>query len=145
MKVRRNFTSTGNSSKPADWEPRNFIAPNGFDFRESNSFRMGGKYAQVSYLQILAPELSDELLKNFLILENDLAVTLHIQSIEQTEAIKLIKRKITDLDKMKIEEQKKAIRSGYDMDILPSDLVTYGAEAKHSWNPCKVAMNASFW
>lgn len=109
---------------------KDFIAPNGFDFRESNNFRMSGKYAQVSYLQILAPELSDELLKNFLILENDLAVTLHIQSIEQTEAIKLIKRKITDLDKMKIEEQKKAIRSGYDMDILPSDLVTYGAEAK---------------
>jgi len=109
---------------------KDFIAPNGFDFRENGSFRMGKKFAQVSYLQILAPELSDELLKNFLILESDLGVTLHIQSIEQTEAIKLIKRKITDLDKMKIEEQKKAIRSGYDMDILPSDLVTYGAEAK---------------
>ena len=41
----------------------------------------------------------------------------HIHSIDQTEAIKTIKRKITDLDKMKIEEQKKAVRSGYDMDI----------------------------
>ncbi|MFA5612533.1 MAG: conjugal transfer protein TraE, partial [Anaerolineaceae bacterium] len=109
---------------------KDFIAPNGFDFRDRGSFQMGNRYAQVSYLQILAPELSDELLKNFLVLESDLAVTLHIQSIEQTEAIKLIKRKISDLDKMKIEEQKKAVRSGYDMDILPSDLVTYGAEAK---------------
>ena len=109
---------------------KDFIAPSGFDFTPTGSFGMGRKQAQVSYLQILAPELSDELLKNFLILESDLAVTLHIQSIEQTAAIKMIKRKITDLDKMKIEEQKKAIRSGYDMDILPSDLVTYGAEAK---------------
>ena len=44
--------------------------------------------------------------------------------------IKSIKSKITDLDKMKIEEQKKAVRSGYDMDIIPSDLATFGGEAK---------------
>jgi type IV secretory pathway VirB4 component len=31
---------------------------------------------------------------------------------------------------MTIEEQKKAVRSGYDMDIIPSDLATYGSEAK---------------
>ena len=42
-----------------------------------------------------------------------------------------IKRKITDLDRMKIEEQKKEIRSGYDMEIIPSDLATYGGEAKN--------------
>ena len=55
---------------------------------------------------------------------------MHIQSIDQTAAIKQIKRKITDLDKTKMDEQKKAVRAGYDMDILPSDLATYGAEAK---------------
>jgi type IV secretory pathway VirB4 component len=32
---------------------------------------------------------------------------------------------------MRIEEQKKAVRSGYDMDVLPPDLVTYGEEAKN--------------
>lgn len=58
-------------------------------------------------------------------------VNLHIKSIDQSEAIKTIKRKITDLDKMKIEEQKKAVRSGYDMDIIPSDLATFGNEAKN--------------
>ena len=63
-------------------------------------------------------------------MDNSLVVTLHIQSIDQTSAIKTIKRKITDLDRMKIEEQKKAVRSGYDMDIIPSDLATYGGEAK---------------
>ena len=31
---------------------------------------------------------------------------------------------------MKIEEQKKAVRSGYDMDIIPSDLNTYSGEAQ---------------
>ena len=32
---------------------------------------------------------------------------------------------------MTIEEQKKAVRSGYDMDIIPTDLATYGEEAKN--------------
>ena len=31
---------------------------------------------------------------------------------------------------MVIEEQKRAVRSGYDMDILPSDLVTYSKTAQ---------------
>lgn len=55
---------------------------------------------------------------------------MHIQSVDQTKAIKTVKRKITDLQKMTIEEQKKAVRSGYDMEIIPSDLATYAGEAK---------------
>ena len=76
----------------------------------------------MSFLQILAPELSDEMLADFLKTECGILVNLHVQAIDQTEAIKTIKRKITDLDAMKIQEQKKAVRSGYDMDILPATL-----------------------
>lgn len=94
-------------------------------------FQMGGKFGAVSFLQIAAPELSDRMLADFMEAENGIVVNLHIQSIDHNEAIKTIKRKITDLDRMKIEEQKKAIRSGYDMDIIPSDLATYGGEAKN--------------
>jgi len=63
-------------------------------------------------------------------MESSVLVNLHVQSVDQVNAIKTVKRKITDLDKSKIEEQKKAVRAGYDMDIIPSDLATYGAEAK---------------
>ena len=44
--------------------------------------------------------------------------------------VKSIKSKVSDIDKMKVEEQKKAARAGYDMDILPPDLVTYSNDAK---------------
>ena len=91
---------------------------------------MGDTYGAVSFLQILAPELSDTLLAEFLDMDTSIVVNLHVQAIDQAKAIRQIKMKITDLDKMKIEEQKKAVRSGYDMDVLPSDLVTYGGEAK---------------
>lgn len=110
--------------------PQDFIAPSSFDFRDSRTFRMGSKYCAASVLQILAPELSDRSLKEFLDMESSQLVSFHIKAIDQAEAIKTIKHTITELDRTKIEEQKKAVRAGYDMDIIPSDLATYGAEAK---------------
>ena len=107
------------------------IAPSSFRFGEGRYFRMGRKIGAASFLEILAPELNDRMLADILDLETGVIVNLHIRSIDQSEAIKTIKRKITDLDKMKIEEQKKAVRSGYDMDIIPSDLATFGSEAKN--------------
>ena len=115
---------------PTGLSTKDFIAPSSFNFKTARNFMMGKKFASVSYLQILAPELSDRILKDFLDIESNIVVNLHIQSIDQVSAIKTIKRTITDLDKSKIEEQKKAVRAGYDMDIIPSDLATYGAEAK---------------
>lgn len=120
-----------------DWLPasglsvKDFIAPCSFHFGASRTFRMGKKLGAVSFLQILAPELNDRMLADFMEADSGIIVNLHIRSIDQNEAIKTIKRKITDLDAMKITEQKKAVRSGYDMDIIPSDLATYGGEAKN--------------
>ena len=116
---------------PSGLTTKDFIAPSSFRFGEGRYFRMGKKLGSVSFLEILAPELNDRMLADILDLETGIIVNLHIKSIDQTEAIKTIKRKITDLDKMKIEEQKKAVRSGYDMDIIPSDLATFGNEAKN--------------
>ena len=70
------------------------------------------------------------ILTDFMEADGNIMVTMHIRGINQNEAIKMVKRKITDLDAMKIQEQKRAVRSGYDMDILPSDLSTYGGAAK---------------
>ena len=109
---------------------KDFIAPDSFTFGKGQYFKIGQTYGAASFLQILAPELTDRMLADFLDMESSMVATLHIQSIDQSAAIRTIKRKLTDLDKMKIEEQKKAVRSGYDMDIIPSDLATYGSEAK---------------
>ena len=102
---------------PSGLSTKDFVAPSSLCFGTAKTFGLGGKYGAVSFLQILAPELSDEMLADFLKTESGILVNLHVQAIDQTEAIKTIKRKITDLDAMKIQEQKKAVRSGYDMDI----------------------------
>ena len=109
---------------------KDFVAPTSFVFKHGRHFQMGETLGAASYLQILAPELTDKMLAEFLDMDKNLVVNLHVQSIDQMRAIKLVKGKVTDINRMKIEEQKKAVRSGYDMDIIPSDLMTYGNEAK---------------
>ena len=109
---------------------KDFIAPTSFAFPGSRKFQMGGTYGCMSYLQITASDLSDEMLKYFLEMDSSQVITMHLQSVDQNAAIKQIKHTITELDRSKIEEQKKAVRAGYDMDIIPSDLATYGKDAK---------------
>ena len=108
---------------------KDFIAPDSFDFRQARAFRVGRCWGAASYLQILASELSDRLLREILELDAELTVTMHIQTVDQLKAVKTIKGKISDIDKMKVEEQKKAVRSGYDPDILPPDLITFSKDA----------------
>ena len=117
------IANTGQSTK-------DYIAPSSFAFQEGRTFKVGAHYGSAGFLQILAPELTDKLLTDFLDLNTAVTVNIHLRSIDQTEAIKTVKRKLSDLDKMRIEEQKKAVRAGYDMEVLPPDLVTYGKEAQ---------------
>jgi len=107
---------------------KDYIAPPSFDFRQSRMFRVGTMCGAASYLQIMASEMSDKLLLELLELDAEMTVTMHIQTVDQTKAIKTIKTKMSDIDKMKIEAQKQAVRSGYDMDILPPDLITFSKD-----------------
>ena len=50
-------------------------------------------------------------------------------TVDQFKAIKTIKEKISDIGRMKAEEQKKAVRAGYDMEILPPDLINFSKDA----------------
>ena len=104
---------------------KDYIAPPGFDFRYPSRFKSGSIYGSVSYLDMIAPKFTDDMIKKLLDIDDNLTLTMHMQTIDPVEAIKMIKRALTDIQKMKIEEQKKAVRSGYDMDILPTDIVTY--------------------
>ena len=108
---------------------KDYIAPDSFDFRQARTFRIGQYWGAASYLQILASELSDKLLAEILELDAEMTVTLHIQTVDQLKAIKTIKGKISDIGKMKVEEQRKAVRAGYDPDILPPDLITFSKDA----------------
>ena len=109
---------------------KDFIAPDSFNFQYKNKFQIGKNYGTVSFLHITASELTDRMLADFFFFFSNIVVSIHIQSVDQAVAIKRIKRKLSDINKMKLEEQKKAVRDGYDMDILSPDIVTYGEQAQ---------------
>ena len=121
--------SPGRTSPEPGMGTKDYIAPDSFDFRQARTFRIGQYWGAASYLQILASELSDKLLAEILELDAEMTVTMHIQTVDQLKAIKTIKGKLSDIGKMKVEEQRKAVRAGYDPDILPPDLITFSKDA----------------
>ncbi len=109
---------------------KDFIAPNSFSFKGGKTFKLGDNFGAVSFLEVNASKLDDKVLKNILDMDSNLSVTFHIKTIDQVTAIKSLKRKLSDIDAMKIQEQKKAVKGGYDMDIMPTDLITYREETQ---------------
>ena len=126
---REPFTFTWEQIPQTGMTPKDFIAPTSFDFRRGRFFKVGATWGAASYLQITASELSDKLLAELLELDTEMTVTMHIQTVDQSKAIKTIKGKLSDIGKMKVEEQRKAVRAGYDPDILPPDLITFSKDA----------------
>lgn len=116
---------------PSGLHVKDFIAPSSFRFGAARRFQMGTKYCAASFLQITAPEMDDRILAELMDTDSDLLLSIHVRSMDQNEAIKTVKRKITDIDSMKIDAQKRAAREGFDMDIIPTDIATYAGEAKN--------------
>ena len=116
---------------PSGLHVKDFIAPSSFKFGQARNFQMGAKYCAASFMQITAPEMDDRILAELLETDSNILVSIHIRSMDQNDAIKTVKRKITDIDSMKIDAQKRAVREGFDMDIIPTDIATYAGEAKN--------------
>lgn len=63
--------------------------------------------------------------KDFLEMQNLFCVNIHVDPLDQIAALKFVKKKLTNVEQMKIDEQKKASQSGYDPDILPPAIKMY--------------------
>lgn len=108
---------------------KDFIAPPSMKFRKRN-FDIGNAKGRVTMMQILAGELSDRILNELFESDELFCVNIHVKPYDQTEALKFIRLKLTAVEAMKIDEQKKAARSGYDTDILPPQIPMYIDELK---------------
>lgn len=115
-------------------QTKDFIAPTGFDFRNDSYFRMGQTFGCVSYLQITSPELTDKLLADLLDLEENLIINMHLRPIDPKAAIKSLKSTLSNIQKMKIEEQKKAVRSGYDRILFQRTFL----HTERMWRDCSM-------
>ena len=101
---------------------KDYISPSSMDFRNGYFFRLGSHYARSMFLQIQTEKLDEKLMNRILSVDHTVMASIFAQSLDQDKAIKLLKGALSDLEKNKIDEQKKASQSGYDMDIMPADL-----------------------
>ena len=105
-------------------DTKDFISPSSLKFNKSD-FEIGDAFGSVSTINILAGELPDTVLNDFMKAQNLFCVNLHIEPFDQIAALKFIKRKLTNVEQMKIDEQKKASTAGYDPNILPPSIKMY--------------------
>ncbi len=104
---------------------KDYIVPESFDFSEKDYFKEGKVFGKVLYLDVIAPRMNDEFVKKLLEVDGNFSVSMHLNSLGPVEAIKVVKRALTDVQSKKIDEQKKAFKGGWDMDIVSADIVTF--------------------
>jgi len=108
---------------------KDIIAPDSFSFK-MNHFTMGDKFARALYVNQLPTFLSDKFVASMTEFPFNMMLTMNIQSVAPGEALRLVKRKITGMEANKIEQQKKALKSGYDTDMISHDLKNSLEEAE---------------
>ena len=136
--LHRAFNPNADNKFMFDWKARvrtgmstkDAIAPSSFNFAKKNVFQMGDYFGCTSFIDVISTEVSDRMLTDYLNIDENIFVNIHLKSWEQQAAVKWVKLKNTSVNAMKIDEQKKAARAGYDIDILPPDLVSYAEEIK---------------
>lgn len=70
------------------------IAPKNIDFESyADEFKVNNKHAAALHLKIEATELSDRVLADFLDLDLEILVSMHIRSLGQQQAVKMVKSK----------------------------------------------------
>lgn len=98
--------------------------------QHKNYLKIDDHYAKTIYLQEYPAELSDTFLYELLEIPREMVVTLHINPLDQDEAFDLVKTKLAFMEQQKVDEQKKALQSGYDFEMLSYDLTYSLTEAK---------------
>ena len=101
---------------------KDYVAPDSFNFSNKSYYEFGDYYGQTLYLKDLPPDLSDKLITELSDIPCNMTITLHINSVEQEKAFALVKQKISFMEQQKIDEQKKALKAGYDVDMIPYEL-----------------------
>jgi len=106
----------------SDLSTKDFIAPDSFNFKEKNKYEMGNKFGQTLLLRDLPTDLSDKLINELSDIPINMLINLHIDGIEQDKAFDLVKQKISFMEQQKIDEQRKALSRGYDLEMIPWEL-----------------------
>lgn len=118
--------NTGLSSK-------DFIAPSSFSFKygpnlnATKYFRVGDRVGAVNVVKVFASDMEDRIIADLLNVDSNVWISIHADSLDRKKALQLATSNLTDIQGMIMKDQKDAVKSGYDMDLLPPELQSYKA------------------
>ena len=114
---------------------KDFIAPNSMDFSSKTAYEFDDYYGQTLVLADYPATMSDKFISELSDLPIDLNITLHIRSVDQSEALELVKKKIGFMNQQKVEEQKRNFEGGL------SSLDVFNFELKYTIDEAELLLD----
>ena len=124
-KTRLEFDFDRDLSPWSSLTTKDFVAPMGLDFRpqgESTLYRSDDKWCQVLVMRNFSSPLSDRVVSSLVDLPLPIDVSWYVSPIDKAKASRDLKVKAALIDKEVIDNQKQAVKSGYDYSILPAEV-----------------------
>lgn len=100
---------------------KDVIAPPSMEF-SSNQVKIGEKIVKSYFVQSYPTWIKGTILTDFSVLPTNMLVSVYFNAQDQQDSIKMVKRQNTNINANIVEQQKKAIRSGYSAELISSDL-----------------------
>ncbi|WP_430617405.1 hypothetical protein IGI86_002668 [Enterococcus sp. AZ188] len=108
-----------------------FYLPKCIDFKSNaRCIDADGLMCQSLYFKEYPSELSDTFLSDLMEIPGEFTFSLFLKSMNPPDAFDLVRTKLAFMEQQKVDEQKKALKSGYDFEMLPYDLSHSLVEAK---------------
>ena len=101
--------------------PKDVIGPSSMYF-ESSWFKLGETYGKALFLQDVPSFLSTEFVADLTDLTCNMLFSMQYQPIEMTEAVKIVKTMMINIDAQITAMQKTAGQQGYTLDLIPPEL-----------------------
>ena len=110
---------------------KDFVAPMSLDFRpngESTLYRSDEAWCQVLVMRGYSSPLSDRVVKHLVDLPMPIDVSWYVTPIDKAQAVLDLKVKAALIDRQIVDQQKKAVKEGWDYSLLPSEVSSSKAE-----------------
>ena len=119
---------------PTDWSllaahtglrAKDLVCPDCIETKPGGSaakLLIDGIWCQALVFRSFGSELMDRCIAEIIDLPLPLAVSIHVQGMDKARAVSFVKQRLAWMDKEIIDEQRAAVKRGYDYTILPSEL-----------------------
>lgn len=114
-------------------DPKALVIPQTAKFH-SKYFKLNDKFCATLYISLWASSVSDNFLSDLSNINNNLLISMCMKAVSQVEARKMVRYRLTDVDSLIRDAQKKAYKQGVSPDLISPSLKEQQTEATYLLN-----------